>query len=293
MTTMHSPLTAPTALQAQLEESVAALRIHGLTSGDTGIVLGTGLGDGVTEVLADRGEVSYDTIPHLPYVTVEGHAGRLSWGCIDSQQVLVFEGRVHCYEGYSPAEVAYAVRLMAMLGVKRMILTNIAGGLNPDYREGDLMLISDHINLMGVSPLVGANEDWLGPRFPDMSEPYRLALRTAARAAANEAAVPLREGVYVGVLGPNLETRAEYRFLRMIGADAVGMSTLPEVIAAVHAGMQVLALSLITDRCIPETLKPVDVPKILQIAREADPILSRLLHRLLRQPSFAKGSSAP
>lgn len=285
--------SSSTALQTQLEESVTALHAHGLTGGDTGIVLGTGLGGGISDVLADRGEVSYGAIPHLPHVAVEGHAGRLSWDRIGSQQVLVFEGRVHCYEGYSPAEVAYTVRLMAALGVKRAILTNIAGGLNPDYREGDLMLISDHINLMGVNPLVGANEDWLGPRFPDMSEPYGLALRAAARAAANEATVPLREGVYVGVLGPNLETRAEYRFLRMIGADAVGMSTIPEVIAAVHAGLQVLALSLITDRCIPETLKPIDVPKILQIAREADPVLSRLLHRLLLQPSFAKGSSAP
>ena len=293
MTTVQSSLTAPTALQTRLEESAGILRAHGLTSGDTGIVLGTGLGGSVTDVLADRGEISYGTIPHLPHVAVEGHAGRLRWGRLGSQQVLVFEGRVHCYEGYSPAEVAYAVRLMATLGVKRVILTNIAGGLNPDYHEGDLMLISDHINLMGVNPLVGTNEDWLGPQFPDMSESYSLALCAAARAAANEVAVPLREGVYVGVLGPNLETRAEYRFLRMIGADAIGMSTIPEVIAAVHAGMQVLALSLITDRCIPETLKPVDVPKILQIAREADPVLSRLLHRLLLQPLLANGSSAP
>lgn len=190
--------SSSTALQTQLEESVAALHAHGLTGGDTGIVLGTGLGGGVTDVLVDRGEISYDAIPHLPHVTVEGHAGRLSWGRIGSQQVLVFEGRVHCYEGYSPAKVAYGVRLMAALGVKRVILTNIAGGLHPDYREGDLMLISDHINLMGVNPLAGANEDWLGPRFPDMSEPRSLKLRTAVRTAANEAAVPLREGVYVG-----------------------------------------------------------------------------------------------
>lgn len=280
-------------VKRQLEESVAALHAHGLTGGDIGIVLGTGLGGGISDVLADRGEISYGMIPHLPHVAVEGHAGRLRWGRLGSQQVLVFEGRVHCYEGYSPEEVAYAVRLMAMLGVQRVILTNIAGGLNPDYHEGDLMLISDHINLMGVNPLIGANEDWLGPRFPDMSEPYSLALRATAMTAAREAAIPLQEGVYVGVLGPSLETRAEYRFLRMIGADAVGMSTIPEVIAAVHAGMQVLALCLITDRCIPERLQPIDVPKILQIARDAEPILSRLLQGLLRQPAFAAEPDGP
>jgi len=287
MATGQSLLMASTALQVRLKASVEALRAQGLAGGDTGIVLGTGLGFGVNDVLADRREIPYSAVPHLPYSNLEGHAGRLCWGRVGAQQVLVFEGRVHCYEGYSPAEVAYAVRLMAAVGVRRVIITNVAGGLNPDYSEGALMLISDHINLMGVNPLVGPNEEWLGPRFPDMSEPYNLALRAAAREAAQEAAVPLQEGVYVGVFGPSLETRAEYRFLRMIGADAVGMSTIPEVIAAVHAGLQVLGISLISDRCVPETLKPVDIAAILRVARDADPVLSLLLQGLLRQPAFA------
>lgn len=192
-----------------------------------------------------------------------------------------------CYEGYSAAEVAYATRLLARLGAKRVIITNIAGGLNPAFNAGDLMLITDHINLMGVNPLVGPNDDTIGPRFQDMSEPYSRSLLTAARAVAEQEQILLREGVYVGVLGPHLETRAEYRYLRMIGADAVGMSTLPEVIAAVHAGLQVLGISLISDRCVPETLQPVDIQKLLQIAREAEPVVSRLVSGVLRHPAFA------
>ncbi|MBI3011176.1 MAG: purine-nucleoside phosphorylase [Candidatus Omnitrophica bacterium] len=280
----------PLTLREQLDESVEALRRQRIDGADTGIILGTGLGFGVNEALTDRIELPYRSIPHLPHSNLEGHVGRLTWGRCAIQRVVVLEGRVHCYEGYSAAEVAYATRLLARLGARRVIVTNIAGGLDPEFHEGDLMLITDHINLMGVNPLVGSNDDTLGPRFPDMSEPYSRSLLAAARAVAEQEQIPLREGVYVGVLGPNLETRAEYRFLRMIGADAVGMSTIPEVIAAVHAGMQVVAVSLITDRCIPETLKPVDVPKILQIARDVEPILSRLLQQLLRHRALASAS---
>ena len=197
--------------------------------------------------------------------------------------MAIFHGRVHCYEGYSAGDVAYGVRLLQRLGGTTLLVTNIAGGLNPDFQRGELMLIGDQINLMGMSPLIGPNDDALGPRFPDMSEPCDPALRELARAAAAEAEVTLREGVYVGLLGPSLETRAEYRFLRMIGADAVGMSTIPEVLAAVHAGLRVLGVSLISDLCIPETLEPVDLQELLRVARAAEPDLTRLLGGLLRR----------
>jgi len=278
-------------LREQLDESVEALRRQRIDGADTGVILGTGLGFGVNEALTDRIELPYRTIPHLPQSNLEGHAGRLTWGLCGAQRVIVFEGRVHCYEGYSAAEVAYATRLLARLGAKRAIITNIAGGLDPEFHEGDLILITDHINLMGINPLVGPNDDTLGPRFPDMSEPYDRSLLSVARTVAEREQIPLREGIYVGVLGPHLETRAEYRYLRMIGADAVGMSTLPEVIAAVHAGLQVLGISLISDRCVPETLQPVDIQKLLQIAREAEPVLSRLLSGVLRHPAFATTST--
>ena len=273
----------PSALRGQLEESAAVLRRRGLARADIGVILGTGLGFGIRTLLKRPQRIAYGDIPHLPHPGVAGHAGELVWGRCGTKRVAIFHGRVHGYEGYSASEIAYGVRLLKRLGGTTLIVTNIAGGLNPDFRRGELMLIRDQINLMGSSPLVGPNDDSLGPRFPDMSEPYDPALRELARAAAAEAGLTLREGVYVGLLGPSLETRAEYRFLRMIGADAVGMSTIPEVLAAVHAGLRVAGVSLISDLCIPETLEPVNLQALLRVARAAEPALTRLLGGLLRR----------
>jgi purine-nucleoside phosphorylase len=252
------------------------------------LVLGTGIG-GLGPGFRRRVEVPFDEIPHVPRATALGHAGRLAAGEFAGLPVHVLQGRLHMYEGLPLSQVAFPVRVLHALGARTLVLTNAAGGLHPLFRAGDLMLIDDHLNLMGDNPLRGPNDDALGPRFPDLSEPYDRVLAAAAETAALAEGLQLRRGVYAAVCGPSLETRAEYRLLRTAGADAVGMSTVPEAIVANHAGMRVLAVAVITDLCLPDALQPVDVAEIIRVAGEAGPRLARLLERTLRD-AFA---SAP
>lgn len=241
-----------------------------------GIILGSGLG-GIASALVDRVTIPYDEIPHFARSTAHGHAGQLACGLLAGVPVVVMEGRQHAYEGYPLAQITFPVRVLRRLGAGLLVVTNACGGLNPMYRTGDLMVIDDHINLMNDNPLVGINDERLGPRFPDMSAPYTPALVDVALAAARRGDFAAHRGVYVAVTGPNLETRAEYRFLRGIGADVVGMSTVPEVIVAVHAGLQVLGISVITDMCLPDALEVATVEKILAVARSAEPKLHALI----------------
>lgn len=250
-----------------------------------GIVLGTGLGKLSVEIAAGA-TIPYDQIPHFPRSTVESHAGQLVCGQLAGHSVMAMEGRFHLYEGYSSAQVTFPIRVMRQLGCKMLIVSNAAGGLNPLHRKGDIVVIDDHINLMGVNPLIGPNDDRLGLRFPDMIEPYDRALQEIALDEARKANVSAHRGVYVGVTGPNLETRAEYRFLRTIGADVVGMSTVPEVLVAVHSGMKVLGFSIVTDLCLPDALEPAKLEDILAVAREAESKLRTIVTRALERISL-------
>lgn len=242
---------------------------------EVAIILGTGLG-GLAKRIESPVQVPYEEIPGFPLSTVESHAGRLLAGRIGGRPVVAMQGRFHRYEGYSLQQVTFPVRVMHALGAGVLMVSNACGGMHPEWASGDLMLLADHINLLGDNPLTGPNDDRLGPRFPDMSEPYDPALAALARAVAAEQGTVLREGVYVAVAGPNLETRAEYRMLRLMGADVVGMSTVPEVIVARHEGLRVLGVSIITDQCIPETLEPASLEKILAVAAVAEPKLTSL-----------------
>jgi purine-nucleoside phosphorylase len=246
------------------------------------LILGTGLG-GLADAMSVSASIGYEDIPQFPLSTVESHSGRLLCGTLAGKTVVAMQGRFHRYEGYSLQQVTFPVRVLRALGADVLIVSNACGGMRPDWAPGDLMAINDHINLLGDSPLAGPNDNALGPRFPDMSAPYDAALRRAAHAVASERGITLREGVYVAVPGPNLETRAEYRWLRGIGADVVGMSTVPEVIVAVHGGMRVLGLSVITDQCIPETLEPATLEKILAVAAIAEPKLTSLVTGVVGQ----------
>ncbi|MDZ7260535.1 MAG: purine-nucleoside phosphorylase [candidate division KSB1 bacterium] len=248
----------------------------------TGIILGTGLGALADEIDKDS-EISYESIPHFPLATVEWHTGKLILGKLAGKEVLVMQGRFHFYEGYSMKQITFPVRVMKHLGAQTLIISNAAGGLNPMFRPGDIMLITDHINLLGDNPLIGPNDESLGPRFPDMSEPYNRELIALCEQVALEEKIKLQKGVYVAMTGPSLETAAEYRFLRLIGADAVGMSTVPEVIVAVHSGMKVLGLSVITDTCLPDALKPINVPEVLRIAKETEPKLTLIMKRVIER----------
>jgi purine-nucleoside phosphorylase len=243
---------------------------------DAAIVLGTGLG-GVAEEMERARTIPYDSIPGFPVSTVEGHKGALLAGTIRGRRVLAMEGRFHFYEGYSLKEVTFPVRVFRALGTPVLVLTNACGGLNPLFEGGDVMVMDDHINLMGDSPLRGPNDDTLGPRFPDVGRVYDPALIASAEAVAREERIPLRKGVYAALPGPQLETRAEYRMLRTLGADAVGMSTVPEALVAVHGGMRVAGFSVVTDMCLPDHLEPVDLPRILATAAKAGPKLARIL----------------
>lgn len=247
-----------------------------------GIILGTGLG-GLAGRVAGRRTVRYEEIPHFPAPTVETHAGVVVGGRLAGRPVVAFEGRFHAYEGHPLEAVTFPVRVAKALGARVLVVSNAAGGMNPLFRRGDLMAIEDHVNLMGMNPLVGRNDERLGPRFPDMSEPYSRRLLAAAERAALRLRIPLKRGVYVGVTGPNLETRAEYRFLRGIGADAVGMSTVPEVIAAVHAGLEVFGISVITDECFPDALEPADIAAIIRAANAAAKPLAALIEAVIRR----------
>jgi purine-nucleoside phosphorylase len=242
--------------------------------------LGTGLG-GLADEISIEQTIDYGELPNFPLSTVESHSGRLLCGTLGGKTIIAMQGRFHRYEGYSLQQVTFPVRVLRALGADTLIVSNACGGMHPLWHAGDLMLIADHINLLGDNPLIGPNDETLGPRFPDMSEPYDLALRSLARAVAVEQGLTLREGVYVAVQGPNLETRAEYRFLRGIGADVVGMSTVPEVIVARHGGMRVLGLSIITDQCLPDALEPASLEQIIRVARRAEPGLAALVKGVL------------
>jgi len=247
-----------------------------------GIILGTGLG-ALAERVDVEEEIHYSKIPHFPVSTVEAHAGKLLVGKLAGKSVIVMQGRFHVYEGYNMQQITLPVRVMKLLGIEQLFISNAAGALDPDFHKSDIMLITDHINLLPENPLRGPNLDELGPRFPDMSEPYDPDLLARARKIAKELSLNVREGVYAAVPGPNLETKAEYRYLRTIGADAVGMSTIPEVIVSVHMGLPVFALSAITDLCTPGNIVKVSVQEILQAAAIAEPKMTALMHRMVAQ----------
>jgi purine-nucleoside phosphorylase len=260
----------------QAEESAAFLRKELGSKPVCGIILGTGSG-GIGACLSKAITIPYGAIPHFPQASAPSHSGQLKFGEMGGQAVLIFQGRFHAYEGYSLLQATFPVRVLAILGVSCLILTNAAGGLNPVFKSGDLMLIRDHINMLGDNPLVGENVDDWGPRFPDMSLVYDRQLAELASQTALEQGIRLREGVYVGVKGPSLETPAETRLLRLLGADAVGMSTVAEAIVAVHAGLRLLGLSVISNVNLPDAMAPVAIEKIIKVVQQAEPSLSRLL----------------
>jgi len=266
----------------RIDEAAAVVRARTRLRPEAGVILGTGLGD-FADALALEAVVPFAEIPHFPVSTVESHAGELHLGRLAGRPVAVLKGRVHYYEGYAMREVAFPVRVLKALGCGTLVITNAVGGMNPDMPPGTIVVTTDHINLMGDNPLVGPNDDELGPRFPDMSEPYAHALVALAERVALDLGVPLQRGVLVGVPGPNLETAAEYRFLRAAGADVVGMSLVPENLAAVHGGQRVLAFNVVTDACLPDTLKPASIPEILAVAGRAAPTLIRLVTEVIRR----------
>jgi len=269
-------------LKERVRESVQAIRAKTAFKPELGIILGTGLGKLAAQVAADT-TIPYDTIPHFPVPTVESHRGRLILGILSDRPVVVMQGRFHYYEGYEPAEITHPVRVMKELGVHTLIVSNAAGAVNPSFKPGDIAVITDHINLTGQNPLRGPNDDSLGPRFPDMFQCYDPALVQLAEQTATELGIPIQRGVYAWVTGPNLETAAEYRYIRTIGADLVGMSTVPEVIVARHAGLRVLGFSVITDLGVPETLKPVDLAEVLRVAGAAEPKLTALVGAVVKR----------
>ncbi|MFZ5829566.1 MAG: purine-nucleoside phosphorylase [Planctomycetota bacterium] len=263
-------------LVAQIEQAVEVIRRKYVGQPKVGLVLGTGLG-GVAERIDGEVAFDYESIPNFPQSTTASHAGRLLCGTLMGVPLVAMEGRFHAYEGYTQRQITFPVRVMRALGADVLIVSNACGGMNPHYASGDIVVIEDHINLMSGNPLVGVNDDRLGPRFPDMSAPYDRQLAARAMEIARKENFVAHRGVYVAVTGPNLETRAEYRFLRAIGADVVGMSTVPEVLVAVHAGMRVLGLSVVTDLCFPESLKPAVLEEILEVAAAAEPKLRKIV----------------
>ncbi len=266
----------------RIEAAAGAVRARSAFRPEAGIVLGTGLG-AFARAIRVEAEIPYGEIPGFPRTTVESHAGKLILGTVGGRRVAALQGRFHRYEGYSLQEVTFPIRVLRALGAGVLVVSGAVGGMNPLWNPGDLVLLSDHINLLGDNPLVGENDDRLGPRFPDMSDPYDAGLRAVARAAALELGLVLREGVYVAVPGPALETRGEYRMLRLCGADVVGMSTVPETIVGVHGGMKVLGLAVVTDACLPDALEPASLEKIIAVAEAAEPHLSALLTRVLER----------
>ncbi len=268
------------AQRAALQEALGTVRERTHLEPDIAIILGTGLGRLADEISLETA-IPYDQIPHFPLSTVESHSGRLLFGQLEGHTVAAMQGRFHRYEGYTLQQVTLPLRLLRLLGAHSLVVSNISGGLHPLWSPGDLVLIDDHINLMGDSPLIGPNLDDMGPRFPDMSEPYDRSLQRLAEEIALAHELPLRRGVYVALPGPNLETRAEYRMLRLLGADIVGMSTVPEVIVARHMGMKVLGVSIITDQCLPDALAPASIESIIRTAMEAEPKLTALIRGVL------------
>jgi purine-nucleoside phosphorylase len=271
-----------TPLRDDIQQAVEAIRAVTPMVPTAALILGTGLG-GLAQEIELEAEVGYEDIPGFPLSTLEFHAGKLLLGVLGGKKVVAMQGRFHRYEGYTLQQVTFPVRVMRALGAETLLVSNACGGMHPLWAPGDLVLIADHINLLGDNPLIGHNDEALGPRFPDMSMPYDASLRELARDVARDLKLTLREGVYVAVPGPNLETPAEYRFLRVIGADVVGMSTVPEVIVAVHGGMRVLGISIITDACLPDALEPADIPKIIATAKTAEPHLTTLVTNVLER----------
>jgi purine-nucleoside phosphorylase len=269
-------------LKTQLAETVGALKPHLKTPPQVGIILGTGLGGLASEIETHR-VIPYQEIPHFVHSTVETHAGKLHLGTLAGKPVVAMQGRFHYYEGYTMKEITYPVRVMKALGAKVLLVSNACGCVNPLYRAGDLMIMDDHINLLGDNPLVGPNHDDLGPRFPDMSEPYSRRLIDLAEQIALQQQIRVQRGSYVAVTGPNLETRAEYRFIRTIGGDVVGMSTVPEVIVANHSGMEVFGMSIVTDEGFADCLKVANIAHILQTAAEAEPKMTRIMKGLIEK----------
>jgi len=265
-----------------IAEAVQAIRRQWDSPAEVGIILGTGLGALAGEITAEA-RIEYSSIPHFPRSTTHSHAGQLVCGQLAGLAVVAMEGRLHAYEGYTQQQITFPVRVMRALGAKLLIASNASGGMNPQYCKGDIVVIDDHINLMNGNPLIGVNDDRLGPRFPDMSAPYDPVLIDRALGIARREKIAVQRGVYVAVTGPNLETRAEYRFLRTIGADVVGMSTVPEVLVAVHAGMRVLGLSIVTDICLPDALQPVSLQEILAVAASAEPKLRKIVLGVLEE----------
>lgn len=260
----------------KIEKAAETIRSHWDQQPRVGVILGTGLGTLAAQIAAEA-TIPYAAIPHFPQSTSIGHTGQLVCGRLEGLPIVAMEGRFHAYEGYSYQQLSFPVRVMKALGAGTLIVSNACGGMNPQYRSGDIVVIEDHINLMNGNPLVGVNDDRLGPRFPDMCRPYDDELIERALEIARRENFVAHKGVYVGVTGPNLETRAEYRFLRAIGADVVGMSTVPEVIVAAHAGLRVLGLSIVTDMCLPDALAPADIDKILATAAGAEPNLRKVV----------------
>ena len=263
-------------LYDQIQESAAFLRSKWDKTAYSGLILGTGLGNLATQITEDV-VIPYNEIPHFAVSTAPTHQGHLILGTLEGLPIIAMQGRLHAYEGYDCTQITFPVRVMKAMGANLLIVSNACGGMNPYFKQGDLMLIEDHINLMSVNPLVGHNDERLGPQFPDMCEPYDLKLIDKALEIARAGNFVAHKGVYVGVLGPNLETRAEYRFMRRIGGDAVGMSTVPEVLVAAHAGMRVLGISIITDLCFPDCLKPANIEEIIRTANEAEPNLTKIV----------------
>jgi purine-nucleoside phosphorylase len=266
----------------RVQRAADAVRSRWSRIPEVAIILGTGLG-GLGASIERPTVIEYPDIPDFPVSTVESHAGRLLCGTLAGKNAIAMQGRLHRYEGYTLQQVTFPVRVLHALGARTLIVSNACGVVRSDWKPGDLMLMTDHINLLGDNPLVGPNDERLGPRFPDMSQPYDEKLRELARRVAQEQGITLREGVYVAISGPNLETRAEYRMLREVGADVVGMSTVPEVIVAVHSGMRVLGISIITDAAVPETLKPTTLEEIVRAANAAEPSLTSLVRGVVAQ----------
>lgn len=266
----------------QIKKTTEYLQEKGFENPEIGIILGTGLGQLLDEIEVLI-EVSYNHIPNFPTATVEFHKGKLIYGILEGKKVIVMQGRFHLYEGYTLQDVTYPVRIMEKLGIKTLLVSNASGAINLDYKKGELMLIDDHINLQGSSPLAFKGVSKLGERFADMSEPYNKEINNKLKAIAKKNSITLHEGVYASVVGPQLETRAEYRMLKIIGADAVGMSTVPEIIVANHLNLKATAVSVLTDECDPNNLKPVNIAEIIEMANKAEPDMITLFKELIRE----------
>jgi len=269
-------------LRTHIDETIRFIRTKTNAAPSIGIILGTGLGALAHEIQKEV-EIDYGEIPHFPISTVESHHGKLLFGSLAGKKVVAMQGRFHYYEGYTMKQITFPVRVMKSLGVETLLISNAAGALNPSFVRGDIMLMTDHINLLGDNPLIGPNDETFGPRFPDMSEPYTMELLRSAERVASELGIKVQKGVYVAMQGPNLETRSEYRFLRTIGADAVGMSTVPEDIVAVHMGMKVFGVSIITDECFPDTLKPITLEEVIAVANKAEPKMTAIMKEVVKR----------